>query len=823
MANLIQRYPFLQKASRALPRFLSLNLCFFALLFLLRLYEFLLIGKAQALPENSLHVFFVAVEYDLVLLLLLSALLLLPFLLFSLRSLRAGTIFFGVAILLFVVVDLALLQYFSVTYVPLGADLYGYSIRDIQLTLRSSGGFSILTVVPFIAGAGLVWGTVVLSSRLAIPRSMSVIYVAAALVALVFGNGFTPSAGTFNHESEYYLACNKVGYFTEKTWTLLTASSSNSEWKSRQEYPLMHDVSYEDVLGPFFDSGKTKPNLVFIIVEGLGRSFIGEGAPLGGFTPFLDSLTKQSLYWENFLSTSGRTFAVLPSLFGSLPFAEKGFMELGDRMPAHLSLIKILQEQGYSTTYYYGSNANFDLQDVFLERQKLACLVDEYQFGMDYHKQEADASGFSWGYPDGDLFKRSLEVINERKKDPRLDIYMTISTHEPFLPPNKEHYLAEFNQRLKNLSADPRKRELYTKYQPEFSSLLYLDDAVRSFIDAYKKRPDFSHTIFFITGDHRIIPIPSETKIDRFHVPLLISSPMLKRPQRFSSVSSHADVTPSLLAFLQKSYGISAPRKAHWIGNGIDTAVSFRNIHSQPFMRTKEELVDYLDGDYFLAADQLFRVLPGLDLEESSDHQLRQALQKKLDEFKQMNNYVCFSDKLYSGQPGQSEVGRTAAEDSTSEKMKVASLASDQLFQFAREKVADQKYEDARVICRRMLRNSPNHHDVRTLLGRTFAWERRYDEARTCFDEVIRRAPNYPDAQVALVDVEFWCGNNTHAMDLIDQALKRFPSNQDFLLRKAKVLLAMGKKQEAAGALDQLLSLNPSSIDGLALRNQMSK
>ena len=63
-------------------------------------------------------------------------------------------------------------------------------------------------------------------------------------------------------------------------------------------------------------------------MEGLGRAFTNKGAYLGNFTPFIDSLAEKSLYWENFLSEGGRTFAVLPSFLGSLPFAKNGFNEL---------------------------------------------------------------------------------------------------------------------------------------------------------------------------------------------------------------------------------------------------------------------------------------------------------------------------------------------------------------------------------------------------------------------------------------------------------------------------------------------------------------
>jgi phosphoglycerol transferase MdoB-like AlkP superfamily enzyme len=50
---------------------------------------------------------------------------------------------------------------------------------------------------------------------------------------------------------------------------------------------------------------------------------------------------------------------------------------------------------------------------------------------------------------------------------------------------------------------------------------------LRGFFDAYSKRSDFNNTIFLITGDHRMPEIPMSDKIDRYHVPLIVYSPML--------------------------------------------------------------------------------------------------------------------------------------------------------------------------------------------------------------------------------------------------------------------------------------------------------
>ncbi len=124
------------------------------------------------------------------------------------------------------------------------------------------------------------------------------------------------------------------------------------------------------MFGEFFTVDSTRPpNLVFILVEGLGKAFSGPNAYLGSFTPFLDELAGKSLYWENFLASQGRTFAALPSILASLPFAEQGFNELGKRMPRHLSLMSILKHNGYRLKFYIGGDPDFDNERLFLQQQ----------------------------------------------------------------------------------------------------------------------------------------------------------------------------------------------------------------------------------------------------------------------------------------------------------------------------------------------------------------------------------------------------------------------------------------------------------------------
>ena len=152
--------------------------------------------------------------------------------------------------------------------------------------------------------------------------------------------------------------------------------------KDEAKYPFLHTDQSHEILSHFMQKDSTAPNVVILIVEGLGRAFTTENAYLGSYTPFLDSLSRKSLYWENCLSTAGRTFEVLPSVLASLPYADHGFCEMGEKMPQHLSLLRILAANGYQTNFYYGGDSKFDNMNLFLKRQRTSSIIDLNSFGF---------------------------------------------------------------------------------------------------------------------------------------------------------------------------------------------------------------------------------------------------------------------------------------------------------------------------------------------------------------------------------------------------------------------------------------------------------
>jgi len=587
-----------------------------------------------------------------------------PFTLLFLIGRKTAHISFIIFGTLLTLIQIALSQYFISSLVPLGADLWSYSWTDIQQTVGASGGLNIVSILLLVGAASLFVFLLIKIPRFLIPNDGLVVFF---ILIVVTGGIRDLTNVTSNmlpgHEYSNNLSLNKSYFFYKASYDQFFPKTIEDDIY-RDDYqpdnilvenvdideinfPFLHKTdSNKNVLAPFFNqSDSVPPNIVIVLVEGMGRAFTNENAYLGSFTPFLDSLSTKSLYWENFLSTSGRTFSVLPSVLGSLPFGPNGFTELGDEMPGHISLPSLLKRNGYKTSFYYGGDASFDNMSLFLKKTGIDQVNDEKTFPRNgYQKLPVSASGFSWGYDDASLFKYAL--ADSDTTIPSLKVILTVATHSPFLINNQAVYIDRFEKRMSELKFSQEQKINYRNYSKQYASILYTDQAIRQFIDAYKQRPDFVNTVFLITGDHRMPEIPMSTKIDRYHVPLFIYSPLLNKAQKFSSVSSHFDIAPTITAWLKYSHGLKTPDINAWMGTGIDTAKKFRNIHSIPLKQTKSDLIDFVRGEYMLNGDNIFKIMPTMDLEPQNEPEKKFSLKSSFNKFKKKNQDFVNSGKL---------------------------------------------------------------------------------------------------------------------------------------------------------------------------------
>jgi arylsulfatase A-like enzyme len=548
---------------------------------------------------------------------------------------------------LFVVMQVALDQYFQVARVPLGADLFGYSVAEIRTTLSGELPSDPYGVLAYVLPLLVLWGGLYVCTRWRAGGSGrgTTWLLAAGLLAWLLP--LPTGARVLSDDAARELASNKLAWFCADVWrwsgrgavaapatAQASAVADPGEPPLDPRFPFLRDEQTPDTLGAYFapTSDGRPPNLVVIVVEGLGRSFSGPQASLGSFTPFLDELAERSLYFDNFLANQGRTFGVLPSLFNSAPFARAGFTALGERMPPGPGLFSLLGQQGYHTAFYNGTDTRFDNERPFLQLQGVQHLVDLQNFGAGYQRNPFS----EWGYPDGELVSRVL-ADSAQLQTPFLLAMQTISMHPAYKFPGQDAYLARFEQRLRELHIDEARRANYRADAAIYSTILYTDAQLRRYFDAVAKRPWYANTIFLITGDHRLPEIPMGEHLDRYHVPLIIYSPLLRQARRVRAVSSQLDVTPSLLALLSHTYGLQRPARTPWLGSGLDLADSFRNIHQLPLLQTKTSAPDYLAGRWWLHQGKLFELREGMHLAAVDDAPTRDWATRRLQRYEQAN------------------------------------------------------------------------------------------------------------------------------------------------------------------------------------------
>ncbi len=312
------------------------------------------------------------------------------FSLYSFRYITFFTAIFSVPLLLFapysleyfflVQIILVIVAYFSGKL--LDRELFMRPFTEMYMTIKSYGSILLFISCAITVIISLPLITIVISKNTG-ERLSHLFLTSAVILCLSVFLIFYPYKLYGRNTQINRFIINKALYFIYADFNYLKKDLKTKDYDTRilkdfaSEYPqwqqcdslmpFLRRDNTPDVLSPFFTLNREKPDIVYIVVESLGRGISGENAWSGSFTPFLDSLANHCLYWENCITTTQRSFGILPSLLGSLPNGEKGF-QFGE-MPAHSSIIRLLKDNGYKTNMFYAGYYEFDNVSGFMKMQ----------------------------------------------------------------------------------------------------------------------------------------------------------------------------------------------------------------------------------------------------------------------------------------------------------------------------------------------------------------------------------------------------------------------------------------------------------------------
>jgi len=274
-----------------------------------------------------------------------------------------------------------------------------------------------------------------------------------------------------------------------------------------------------------------RPNIVLIILESFSYEYTGPG----GYTPFLDSLAKKSLAFNNAFANARRSIEGIGAIMGGIPsLMNEPFISSQYLTNYFLGVGTLLGKAGYETNFFHGAQNGSMYFDQFMKSAGVKGYFGKNEYMNEHPGHSQDDDG-TWGIWDEPFFQWTLQKMQSFPQ-PFFTAIFSLSSHHPFRVP--EVYQGKFPKG--NLDIH--------------ESVGYTDYALKEFFSEAKKQPWFKNTIFILTADHTYKSSRPgyDNEIGHYRVPLMIYSPEIVLPKVDpDQIVQHADILPTILDLAQ--------------------------------------------------------------------------------------------------------------------------------------------------------------------------------------------------------------------------------------------------------------------------------
>lgn len=355
-----------------------------------------------------------------------------------------------------------------------------------------------------------------------------IVLASSLIIPIRGGFGVAPiNAGSVYFSSKMYLnhaAINAI-------WNVGTTAFTQKPVKNPYVFSTDSSaVSAVDSLLPVTDHPvqvlKTdRPNILIFVLESFSGYLIG---PLGGdslVTPSVNSFCREGILFSNFYASGTRTDKAMPAILDGYPAQPaQSIIKEPKKSQTLPSLIRILNDNGYNSAFWYGGEINFANFNSFVIGSGFGQIITMSNFNKsDYNSK--------WGVHDHILFnafKDSLKNI----KEPFIKVVLTLSSHEPF-----------------DVPMDPviRGDDIVSKYK---NSVYYTDRTLGDFIKWAKNTQWWKNTLVIFVADHaaRILTTMPNHKQNVFRIPMIWMGGAVKQPGMVvSKLGGQTDIPVTLL------------------------------------------------------------------------------------------------------------------------------------------------------------------------------------------------------------------------------------------------------------------------------------
>ena len=314
---------------------------------------------------------------------------------------------------------------------------------------------------------------------------------------------------------------NRVVKFMDDKLAIEIVQKNLGITKAQYNSPIARDVQPDKLLS-------VQPNVVLIIMESMSAAKMKRHGSAEELTPFLDSLSNNSIYFENIYTAGKHTFnGIFSTLFSFPALYRQHSMKTNNQ---YNGISTSLLNNGYSTTYFTTHDSQFDNIEGFLRSNNFQNVISQ----SDYPVSEVKTT---LGVPDDFMFRFSIPKINElsERENPFFVTFMTTSDHSPF-------YVPEYFQ--------PKAKAI------ESQIVQYADWSLQQFIQLASKEAWFNNTIFVFVADHgAAIDAKYDIPLNYFHTPLIIYAPeIFMANEVHEKIGSQIDVYPTVMGLIKQKY-----------------------------------------------------------------------------------------------------------------------------------------------------------------------------------------------------------------------------------------------------------------------------
>ena len=271
-----------------------------------------------------------------------------------------------------------------------------------------------------------------------------------------------------------------------------------------------------------------RPNVLLILLEGFGATFVESLGGTPGTSPNIDRLGREGVLFTQCHANSFRTDrGTLCALSGYLGLPKTSVMKIPAKSRTLPSIASSLQQAGYETDFLYGGDINFTNMKSYL----LSTGYQRITADTDFTMQERTSN--AWGVNDDITFDHLYRVISNRTDTTQrwFTTFLTLSSHEPF--------------------EVPFDRFPEDKIQNSFA---YTDHCLGQFIDRLKQLPVWENLLVVCLPDHGILyregGINNHHDPRAFHIPMLWTGGAVSNPRTVDVLTNQTDLPATLLAQL---------------------------------------------------------------------------------------------------------------------------------------------------------------------------------------------------------------------------------------------------------------------------------